>query len=139
MVTTGYFFLVTIHSILSSCASTLMLISLNSFFSTISDPAVGGTYVTLLNTLSNLGSSWPRLLALWSVDRFTGKICRIDPMMASSMSGIFDDTCGSDEAVATCHRLGGTCATITDGYVIVMGLSVTIGLLVMRLLVRRLV
>jgi PAT family acetyl-CoA transporter-like MFS transporter 1 len=29
-----------------------------AFFAKISDPAIGGTYMTLLNTIANLGSKW---------------------------------------------------------------------------------
>ena len=32
-----------------------MFVSIMAFFAKISDPAVGGTYMTLLNTLTNLG------------------------------------------------------------------------------------
>jgi MFS transporter, PAT family, solute carrier family 33 (acetyl-CoA transportor), member 1 len=34
-----------------------MYVSLMSFFAQISDPKIGGTYMTLLNTLSNLGKT----------------------------------------------------------------------------------
>ena len=42
----------------------------------VSDPAVGGTYMTLLNTVCNLGGNWPSTLALWSVDSLTWKSCQ---------------------------------------------------------------
>merc|ERR1712198_268299 len=44
-----------------------MFVSIMAFFAKISDPAVGGTYMTLLNTLTNLGGNWPSTLALWMV------------------------------------------------------------------------
>jgi hypothetical protein len=28
------------------------------FFSLVSDPTIGGTYMTLLNTITNLGGAW---------------------------------------------------------------------------------
>ncbi|VVC89328.1 unnamed protein product [Leptidea sinapis] len=43
--------------------------------SSVSDPSVGGTYMTLLNTVSNLGTNWPNTLALWAVDRLTYRTC----------------------------------------------------------------
>ena len=49
-----------------------------AFFARISDPAVGGTYMTLLNTLTNLGGNWPATLALWAVDHLTWKRCQFD-------------------------------------------------------------
>ena len=50
-----------------------MFVSVMAFFARISDPAVGGTYMTLLNTLTNLGGNWPATLALWAVDAVTVK------------------------------------------------------------------
>ena len=34
-----------------------MFVSIMAFFAQVSDPAVGGTYMTLLNTLTNLGGN----------------------------------------------------------------------------------
>lgn len=45
------------------------------FHAQISDPAMGGTYMTLLNTLSNLGGTWTGTLALWLVDVVSVKDC----------------------------------------------------------------
>ena len=42
-----------------------MFVAIMAFFAKVSDPAVGGTYMTLLNTLTNLGGNWPATLALW--------------------------------------------------------------------------
>lgn len=52
-----------------------MFVSIMAFFARISDPLVGGTYMTLLNTLSNLGGNWPATVALWLVDPLTWKEC----------------------------------------------------------------
>lgn len=52
-----------------------MFVSIMAFFAKISDPLVGGTYMTLLNTLTNLGGNWPSTLALWFVDPLTWKEC----------------------------------------------------------------
>jgi PAT family acetyl-CoA transporter-like MFS transporter 1 len=52
-----------------------MFVAVMSFFARIRDPAVGGTYITLLNTLSNLGGNWPGTFALWMVDSLTYKQC----------------------------------------------------------------
>lgn len=46
-----------------------------AFFARISDPLVGGTYMTLLNTVTNLGGNWPATLSLWLVDNLTWKQC----------------------------------------------------------------
>lgn len=52
-----------------------MFVSIMAFFAKISDPVVGGTYMTLLNTVVNLGGNWPATLALWFVDPLTWKEC----------------------------------------------------------------
>ncbi len=41
---------------------------MGAFFARISDASIGGTYLTLLNTISNIGGQWPRLVALFLVD-----------------------------------------------------------------------
>ena len=50
-----------------------MFVSIMAFFAKISDPAVGGTYMTLLNTFANLGNMWTASFSLWFVDQITEK------------------------------------------------------------------
>lgn len=50
-------------------AGSLIFLSQMSFFAKVSDPAIGGTYMTLLNTMANLGSKWPNSLVLWVLPR----------------------------------------------------------------------
>ena len=45
----------------------------HAFMAKIADPAVGGTYMTLLMTLSNLGGMWCNSFVLWFVDQVTVK------------------------------------------------------------------
>jgi len=45
-----------------------MFVAMMGFSAKISDPRYGGTYMTLLNTISNLGGNWPSTLALWFVE-----------------------------------------------------------------------
>lgn len=52
-----------------------MFVSAMAFFAKVSDPRSGGTYMTLLNTLSNLGGTWPSTVVLWFVDVLTFKKC----------------------------------------------------------------
>merc|ERR1711972_690772 len=52
-----------------------MFIAQMAFFNRVSDPRIGGTYMTMLNTLSNLGNMWPSTLVLASkggVERLLG-------------------------------------------------------------------
>ena len=57
--------------VIHEVAGTLVFVSLMSFFNKISDPAIGGTYMTLLNTITNLGSKWPNSTALWLLPKVT--------------------------------------------------------------------
>lgn len=61
-----------------------MFVAAMAFFAKISDPAVGGTYMTFLNTLCNLGGNWPNTVVLWLVDVLTWKQCTTAPENACS-------------------------------------------------------
>lgn len=52
-----------------------MFVAVMAFNAKVSDPLIGGTYMTLLNTVSNLGGNWPATMALWFVDHLTSKEC----------------------------------------------------------------
>ena len=49
----------------------VMFVSQCALFSQVSDPRIGGTYMTLLNTLANLGNTWPKLAVFWLVDQWS--------------------------------------------------------------------
>jgi len=84
-----------------------MFVSVMAFFARVSDPAVGGTYMTLLNTVTNLGGNWPSTLALWGVDPLTTKLC---------VGGNSTSSCSSPTSLASCVEGGGECTTQVDGY-----------------------
>ena len=58
-----------ISMVLHNVSSMVVYNAQMAFFARISDPAVGGTYMTLLNTVANMGSKWPNATALWLVSR----------------------------------------------------------------------
>ncbi|XP_064642289.1 acetyl-coenzyme A transporter 1-like [Lineus longissimus] len=100
-----------------------MFVSLMAFNAKISDPAIGGTYMTLLNTVANLGGNWPTTIALSLVDNFTWKSC-------IGASG----SCDTGDLSKVCEKDGGSCMITTDGYYIESVVCVIIGIvwLVMR-------
>jgi len=55
-----------------------MFVTILAFFSRISDSRFGGTYMTLLNTVANLGHSWTVTAALGMIDWLTFKECSSD-------------------------------------------------------------
>merc|ERR1719291_911047 len=81
-----------------------MFVSVMAFFAKVSDPAVGGTYMTLLNTVTNLGGNWPSTLALWWVDPLTSKQC-----MNSNSTMTTINTCSEPSEVELCTNGGGSC------------------------------
>ena len=98
-----------------------------AFFARISDPAVGGTYMTLLNTLTNLGGNWPATLALWIVDAITVKECAgYDAAKVNGTDGV--GACDGKSETAACEAAGGTCVTLTEGYYIESAACVAFGL-----------
>lgn len=90
-----------------SSIMTVMYVQIMSFFAIISDTAAGGTYMTLFNTLCNLGGTWSSTLALWLVDYVTLKSC--------STSGL---DCSTEATLKVCDTQGGKCHTWLDGYYI---------------------
>lgn len=48
--------------------SETMFVAEMAFFNKISDPAIGGTYMTMLNTIANLGRMWPPTLTFYLID-----------------------------------------------------------------------
>merc|ERR1719369_455795 len=53
-----------------------MFVSIIAFFTRISDPAVGGTNMTVLTTLLNLGAMWPKTFVIWFVGIISHKYCK---------------------------------------------------------------
>lgn len=95
-----------------------MYVACMAFHAKVSDPVIGGTYMTLLNTVSNLGGNWPSTLALWLVDPLTSKECQGAP----------GQTCSTLEEAGLCVREGGMCITALDGYYVESVVCVVIGL-----------
>ncbi len=96
-----------------------MFVALMAFFARVSDPHVGGTYMTLLNTLTNLGGNWPATLALWFVDTITVRQC-VSKDGASNNStlaaAIDSNECDGATQTADCESAGGRCVVLREGY-----------------------
>jgi len=105
-----------------------MFVSIMAFFARVSDPAVGGTYMTLLNTLTNLGGNWPSTLALWMVDPLTSKQCVPGANMTETASVPRDNTCVDQAQVDACTGAGGACHTVMDGYYVECGVCFVVGM-----------
>lgn len=63
-----------------------MTLTSMTFYANISDPKIGGTNMTLLTTISNLGNVWSKTGALWLIEFLTFKQCSNDPRKLCSIS-----------------------------------------------------
>ena len=68
-----YYIILTIVYAVHRITLYAMFLGVVAFFARISDPVVGATYMTLLNTFTNLGTMWPSSFSLWFVDQVTFK------------------------------------------------------------------
>lgn len=112
------FLLIIVQHLLGSFMSTIQFVSLCAFHTKIADPAIGGTYMTTLNTLSNYGGTWPRLIIFYLIDKFTVATCT----MGESVTGI-----NSEEQKQACLAANGMVTTVRDGYFYTSAICLTAG------------
>ena len=86
--------------------------------------------MTLLNTFSNLGATWPGFFVMSAVDLFTVKEC-----VRTSATDTAPDTpfgvgldCATAEATSACEAAGGRCNTVHDGYFLVGAVAIVFGI-----------
>ncbi|KAI7847633.1 acetyl-coenzyme A transporter 1 [Circinella umbellata] len=105
-----YFAIIMGSTVLSSFMSTIQFVSISAFMTSIADPLIGGTYMTLLNTFSNFGGTWPKFFVLESVDYFTEATCSVPDANGLEFS------CIGETGAPQCKEFGGTCVIHQDGY-----------------------
>eukprot|EP00943_MAST-04B_sp_MAST-4B-sp1_P000826 g826.t1 len=66
-----YYIVIIALYIAITVVATAMFLGQVGLFAKISDPRLGGTYMTLLNTVANLAFKWPSTLVYFLVDMFT--------------------------------------------------------------------
>ncbi|XP_015124248.1 acetyl-coenzyme A transporter 1 [Diachasma alloeum] len=116
-----YFVLLVLLYVFHQITVSSMFVASMAFFAKVSDPTVGGTYMTFLNTLCNLGGNWPTTAALWFVDALTWKSCNSDA----------NNDCGTPTAQEQCE-LNGKCITRLDGFYLESIVCVIIGVVWFR-------
>lgn len=67
----GFWLAVIASTTSQATASSLQFNAQMTFFASRVDPAIGGSYMTLLNTAANLGGTWPSSFIMWLVGVFT--------------------------------------------------------------------
>ncbi|KAH9988800.1 acetyl-coenzyme A transporter 1-domain-containing protein [Russula compacta] len=124
-ISTWFFVFLVLQTVLGSFASTIQFVGISAFHTRISDPVIGGTYMTLLNTFANLGGTWPKYFVLKAVDFFSIATCEVSE--AGSSLTVKAAECVSEQGKARCADIGGTCITERDGYYITTGLCLCLG------------
>lgn len=130
-----YLLTVIVSHVYSTFMSTIMFVAVSAFHARIADPAIGGTYMTLLATVSNLGGTFPKYFILKAVDMFTSATC-VPPSTAelakltlaegkTAITSAF--SCALEADKHLCLDGGGTCTMNRDGYYVTNILFVVIG------------
>jgi len=103
-----YYGLLIFVFVLSQIASNCTYTSIMAFNAKISDPEIGGTYMTMLNTVTNFGGNLPQTTAMYLVDKVSTFTC------TGHNSTITD---WNDKSLKdTCESHSGNFETISDGY-----------------------
>ncbi|KAI6234927.1 hypothetical protein M3Y99_00744000 [Aphelenchoides fujianensis] len=116
---------------LQQIASYCMSLSMMAFMAQISDPKIGGTYMTLLNTLNNLGGNWPTTLVFSITDFFNRKNC------VSVVTQKVVGTCNLKVEEELCKTGGDVCEFEVDGYYISAAICIVLGLVWYKLFYTR--
>ncbi|PNS15993.1 hypothetical protein CAC42_4394 [Sphaceloma murrayae] len=127
---TGFLMVVIVEHIFSTFMSTVMFVAVSAFHAKIADPVIGGTYMTLLATVSNLGGTFPRYFVLKFVDAFTAATCTPASIPPKDLKGDLITQPFSCALEADKHRCidgGGSCDITRDGYYIVNILCIIVG------------
>ncbi|XP_046678735.1 acetyl-coenzyme A transporter 1-like isoform X2 [Homalodisca vitripennis] len=117
-----YVLLILLYGLHQITLYSMFVSQLSFFFARISDPNMGGTYMTLLNTLANLGTSWPNSLILLFVDGFSSSYCSNDP----------DNNCSCASLIEQCTTGAGECVKWLDGFYVLIVLCTLYGVVWMR-------
>ncbi|KAL9056561.1 MAG: hypothetical protein Q9162_002844 [Coniocarpon cinnabarinum] len=130
--TSWYLVTVIFEHVFSTFMSTVMFVAISAFHAKIADPVIGGTYMTLLATVSNLGGTFPRYFVLKAVDAFTVATCNppASPLQelkpgATAVTSPF--SCALEADKRRCVDGGGTCDISRDGYYFVNVVCIIIG------------
>ncbi|GAM19226.1 hypothetical protein SAMD00019534_024010 [Acytostelium subglobosum LB1] len=124
-----YYIVLLLFSLLTSFVHTMMSVSQGSFFLKISDKAIGGTYLTFLNTIANFAGTWPKFPVLYIIDKLSKNVCRV-----GSTGEEFVHNSLTEVIVKQCETLGGVMENISDGYFIVTVIFIGYGLFMYRML-----
>jgi PAT family acetyl-CoA transporter-like MFS transporter 1 len=135
-VTSWYMLVVIASHVFSTFTNTVMFVAVSAFHAKVADPVIGGTYMTLLATVCNLGGTFPRYFVLRLVDAFTSATCHLpsNPKSTTTLTQPF--SCALQPDKERCLAAGGTCDTYRDGYYFVNIICVLFGVVSFVLYIR---
>ena len=90
-----------------------MFVTVAAFFNKIADVSLGGTIITLLNTVNNLGARWPSFFVFRAIDWFGV------PSMCQTLGEVCSEQCPEE------------CTEAVHGIYIVQGILMCYGLFYM--------
>ncbi|GLE10120.1 hypothetical protein PINS_up022115 [Pythium insidiosum] len=131
-----YYGFILLVGALHEIAANMMYVPQMAFFARISDPFIGGTYMTFLNTITNLGSKWPNSLSLAVVDYLTTREC-VGGRNHDEILAIGSHTCSNAEERAACTSAGGECLIVRDGFYVETVICSIVGILWLVICYRR--
>ncbi|KAI9733393.1 MAG: hypothetical protein M1834_003477 [Cirrosporium novae-zelandiae] len=138
-VTTWYVLVVIAEHIFSISTSTIMFVASSAFHARVADPVIGGTYMTMLATVSNLGGTFPKYFVLKLIDFFTVATCTPPTTSPSNLktdplTGPF--SCVVESEKHRCLEGGGTCDISQDGYQITNAVCIIFGVITFYMYIR---
>ena len=92
------------------------------FFSHISDKNIGGTYLTFLNTITNLSRNWIGTGSLYLANFLSSNYCAYNSDISfqnstnSTMSQLDQNFCASETESKACAEMGGKCNVYFEPY-----------------------
>ncbi|RYP79278.1 hypothetical protein DL770_006725 [Monosporascus sp. CRB-9-2] len=137
-----YMLMVIASHVFSTFTNTVMFVAVSAFHARVADPVIGGTYMTLLATVSNLGGTFPRYFVLRLVDAFTTATCYPPPAEKTDVGSLKGPlvtqpfSCALQAEKERCENGGGTCEILHDGYYIVNVICVIVGVLTFVMYIR---
>ncbi|KAL1889290.1 hypothetical protein Cpir12675_005856 [Ceratocystis pirilliformis] len=130
-----YMLVVILEHIFSTFTNTVMFVAISAFHARVADPVIGGTYMTLLATVCNLGGTFPRFFILSLVDTFTVATCHPPTSLSTVEATALGKklitesfSCALQADKELCMAGGGACEIEQDGYYMVNMMCVLFGL-----------
>lgn len=117
-------------------------LSIFSVYYLLTDRKIGGTYMTLLNTITNLGTIYPSTFGMYLINLFNVKKCinvnQFDNNSSNFTSvyqktngtvNLFENQCSGGKESLECIKYGGNCQTVSYEYYFLNGFFSVVGII----------